>query len=60
MDCTPGEGVNQSSARNEALITMNWKTAYRSFYYQGAPEPDDLVMPPAETVMLSIDVQNIT
>jgi len=38
---------------------MNWKTAYRSFYYQGAPEPDDLVLLPAETVMLSIDVQNV-
>jgi len=38
---------------------MNWKTAYRSFYYQGAPEPEDLVLPYDETVMLSIDVQNI-
>ena len=38
---------------------MNWKTAHRSFYYQGAPEPDDLVLAPAATAMLSIDVQNI-
>jgi len=38
---------------------MNWKTAYRSFYYQGAPEPDDLALAPAQTAMLSIDVQNI-
>jgi len=38
---------------------MSWKTDYRSFYYQGAPEPDDLVLPYAETAMLSIDVQNI-
>lgn len=37
---------------------MNWKTAYRSFYYQGAPAPDDLVLPFAQTAMLSIDVQN--
>jgi nicotinamidase-related amidase len=38
---------------------MNWKTAYRSFYYQGAPEPPDLELLPAETAMLSIDVQNV-
>ncbi|MBK1702752.1 cysteine hydrolase family protein [Thiococcus pfennigii] len=37
---------------------MSWKTAYRSFYYEGAPEPDDLVLPPAETALLCIDVQN--
>ena len=37
---------------------MSWKTAYRSFYYQGAPEPDDLELRPAETALLCIDVQN--
>jgi nicotinamidase-related amidase len=37
---------------------MSWKTAHRSFYYQGAPEPNDLVLPPAETALLCIDVQN--
>ena len=37
---------------------MSWKTAHRSFYYQGAPEPDDLVLPPHETALLCIDVQN--
>ena len=37
---------------------MNWKTAHRSFYYQDAPEPDDLSLPPAETALLCIDVQN--
>jgi len=37
---------------------MNWKTAYRSFYYEAAPEPEDLVLPPAETALLCIDVQN--
>ena len=37
---------------------MNWKTAYRSFYYRGAPEPEDLVLDRAETAMLCIDVQN--
>ena len=37
---------------------MNWKTAYRSFYYEHAPEPEDPVLPWAETAMLSIDVQN--
>ncbi len=37
---------------------MSWKTAYRSFYYQGAPEPQDLMLPPSETALLCIDVQN--
>jgi nicotinamidase-related amidase len=37
---------------------MSWKTAYRSFYYEGAPEPEDLVLPSAETALLTIDVQN--
>ena len=37
---------------------MTWKTAHRSFYYQGAPEPDDPVLVHAETALLCIDVQN--
>jgi nicotinamidase-related amidase len=37
---------------------MSWKTDYRSFYYQGAPEPADLVLAYPETAMLCIDVQN--
>jgi nicotinamidase-related amidase len=35
-----------------------WKTAYRSFYYEEAPEPDDIVLRPAETALLVIDIQN--
>lgn len=38
---------------------MNWKTAFRSFYYDGAPAPEDLQLDPAQTAMLSIDVQNL-
>ena len=37
---------------------MSWKTAHRSFYYRHAPEPADLVLPPAKTALLVIDVQN--
>jgi len=37
---------------------MPWKTDYRSIYYEGAPEPDDLVLPVKETALLVIDVQN--
>ncbi len=37
---------------------MNWKTDYRSFYYEGAEEPADLSLPTDETALLSIDVQN--
>jgi nicotinamidase-related amidase len=38
--------------------TMNWKTAYRSFYYEDAPEPDELSLTAADTALLCIDVQN--
>jgi len=37
---------------------MSWKTDYRSLYYEGAPEPDDPILPPKETALLVIDVQN--
>ena len=38
---------------------MNWKQAYRSFYYEGAPEPEEPILTAAETVLLTIDIQNI-
>lgn len=38
---------------------MNWKTERRSFYYQGAPEPDDPVLAKGRVALLVIDVQNI-
>ncbi|MGE3829994.1 MAG: cysteine hydrolase family protein [Parvibaculaceae bacterium] len=37
---------------------MTWKTSFRSIYYDGAPEPDDLALAPNETALLVIDVQN--
>jgi biuret amidohydrolase len=37
---------------------MSWKTAHRSFYYQDAPEPEDIVLAAAATVLLVIDIQN--
>lgn len=37
---------------------MSWKTRHRSFYYDDAPEPEDLDLKPAETALLVIDVQN--
>lgn len=36
----------------------NWKTAYRSFYYEHAPIPEDLALDPAKTALLVIDIQN--
>lgn len=36
----------------------NWKTAFRSFYYETAEEPDDIVLEPASTALLVIDIQN--
>jgi len=37
---------------------MNWKTDYRSFYYEDAPEPENLSLSVKETALLCIDVQN--
>lgn len=37
---------------------MSWKTAHRSFYYQGAPEPPDPELVRDQTALLCIDVQN--
>ncbi len=36
----------------------DWKTAYRSLYYEGAPEPEDPVLLPGKFALLVIDVQN--
>ncbi len=36
----------------------NWKTAYRSFYYANAEDPEDIRLNPASTALLVIDVQN--
>ena len=37
---------------------MNWKTDYRSIYYDGAPEPEDPDLGWKDTALLVIDVQN--
>jgi biuret amidohydrolase len=36
---------------------MSWKNERRSFYYANDPEPADLVLDPAETALLCIDMQ---
>ncbi len=36
----------------------DWKNAYRSFYYANAGPPRDIVLPPRETALLVIDIQN--
>jgi nicotinamidase-related amidase len=40
-------------------MRMNWKTDYRSIYYLGAPEPEDLDLKWSETALLVIDVENV-
>ena len=35
-----------------------WKTAYRSFYYATAEEPEDIQLSAAHTALLVIDIQN--
>jgi nicotinamidase-related amidase len=39
-------------------VRMTWKTAFRSIYYEGAPEPADPQLDWKETALLVIDVQN--
>ena len=36
----------------------DWKTAYRSFYYENAEQPDDIVLKADKTALLVIDIQN--
>ena len=36
----------------------DWKTAHRSFYYEKAGPPEDIVLRPKETAVLVIDIQN--
>jgi len=36
----------------------DWKKAYRSFYYETAEDPDDIVLKADETALLVIDIQN--
>ncbi len=43
---------------NSESSNQNWKSAYRSFYYQNAEEPEDIVLDPHSTALLIIDVQN--
>lgn len=37
---------------------MSWKTERRSFYYHGAPEPEDPVLEKGKVALLVIDMQN--
>ena len=46
--------MNDTSSNDK----QNWKSAYRSFYYAGAEDPDDIKLNPATTALLVIDVQN--
>lgn len=36
----------------------DWKTSYRSFYYENAEQPEDKVLPAPQTALLVIDIQN--
>ena len=40
------------------MTQESWKTAYRSFYYENAPIPQDLTLDPKSTALLIIDIQN--
>jgi len=36
----------------------DWKNAHRSFYYHDAEQPEDIVLPVADSALLVIDIQN--
>ncbi len=36
----------------------NWKKAYRSFYYENAADPEDIVLKSEDTALLVVDIQN--
>lgn len=36
----------------------DWKTAFRSFYYEKAEAPEDIALDPATTALLIVDIQN--
>lgn len=36
----------------------DWKKAFRSFYYETADDPEDIVLEPKRTALLVIDIQN--
>lgn len=36
----------------------NWKSSYRSFYYEKADDPEDIVLHKDDTALLIIDIQN--
>jgi len=37
---------------------QEWKTAFRSFYYENADAPEDIHLEPSKTALLVIDIQN--
>src|SRR3569623_703231 len=54
--------MSMSAALSTRSVTerarMSWKTAHRSIYYDGAPEPANPDLSKAHTALLVIDVQN--
>ena len=36
----------------------DWKKAFRSFYYETAEDPEDIVLDRSSTAVLIIDIQN--
>tara|TARA_B100001059_G_scaffold40530_1_gene32647 strand:- start:143 stop:823 length:681 start_codon:yes stop_codon:yes gene_type:complete len=39
-------------------VMVDWKTSFRSFYYEKAEPPDDIVIKKDQTALLVIDIQN--
>ena len=50
--------MRRAVSSSSGFEPMSWKTAFRSLYYDGAPAPDDLVLPFKATALLVIDIQN--
>jgi len=40
------------------MTVSNWKTGFRSFYYEHTPDPEDILLDASRTALLVIDIQN--
>ncbi|MET0071184.1 MAG: hypothetical protein ABW096_14200 [Candidatus Thiodiazotropha sp.] len=50
--------IQSNKGINDATASANGKADYRSFYYDGAPESEDIRIDPDETALLVIDTRN--
>ncbi len=52
-----GVHAGETGAAHTGRLEMNWKTAFRSFYYQTLDEPPPVVLAREQTALLVVDIQ---